>query len=89
MYRLKARALVLRGSPEAAVELLQKSLAAARSQRAKALELRAATDLSALWMKQGRREDALELLAPICGWFSEGLETHDIRQAKVVLDQLR
>ena len=89
LYRLKARALVLRGSPEAAVELLQKSLAAARSQRAKALELRAATDLSALWMKQGRREDALELLAPIYCWFSEGLETHDIRQAKVVLDQLR
>ena len=89
LYRLKARASVLRGSPDDAAELLQKGLAAARSQRAKALELRAATDLSALWMKQGRREEALKLLAPVCGWFSEGLETQDIRQAKAVLEQLR
>ena len=58
LYRLKARALVLRGSPDAAAELLQKGLAAVRSQRAKALELRAETDLSALWMKQGRRTRA-------------------------------
>ena len=88
LYRLKARALVLRGSPDAAAELLQKGLAAARSQRAKALELRAATDLSALWMKQGKRDEALKLLAPVYGWFSEGLETQDLKQAKAVLDQL-
>ena len=89
LYRLKARASVLRGSPDAAAELLQKGLAAARCQRAKALELRVATDLSALWMKQGRREEAQKLLTPVCGWFSEGLETQDIRQARAVLEQLR
>jgi tetratricopeptide (TPR) repeat protein len=87
-YRLKARALVLRGSPDAAAVLLQKGLAAARCQRAKALELRAATDLAALWKDQGKRQEALEVLAPAYGWFTEGFETQDLKQAKAVLDQL-
>lgn len=88
LYRLKARALVLRGSPDAAAALLQKGLAAARCQRAKALELRAATDLAALWKDEGKRQEALEVLAPAYGCFTEGFETQDLRQAKAVLDQL-
>ena len=89
LYRLKARTLMLRGSPDAGTELLQKASRTARCQRAKALELRAATDLAALWMDQGKREEALELLAPVYGWFTEGFETQDLKQAKALLDQLR
>jgi class 3 adenylate cyclase/tetratricopeptide (TPR) repeat protein len=89
LYRLKARALSLRGGPDAGAELLQKALVTARSQHARALELRAATDIAALWMEQGRRQDAIALLAPVHGWFTEGLETQDLKQAKVLLDRLR
>jgi class 3 adenylate cyclase/tetratricopeptide (TPR) repeat protein len=89
LYRLKARTLRVSGAPDAGTEWLEKALAAARSQRAKALELRAATDLAALRMEQGRRQQALELLAPVYGWFAEGFETQDLKQAKALLDQLR
>jgi len=89
LYRLKARTLMLCGSTDAATELLQKALRTARSQRAKALELRAATDLAALWMDQGKREEALEVLAPVYDWFTEGFETQDLKQARALLDRLR
>jgi tetratricopeptide (TPR) repeat protein len=89
LYRLKARALLARGAPDSATELLEKALATARTQRAKALELRAATDLSAIWVKQGRCEEARHVLAPIHGWFTEGADTHDLKQAKALLDELR
>jgi predicted ATPase/class 3 adenylate cyclase len=92
LYRLKARALLVRGAPDARTEaqsLLEKALNTARSQDVKALELRAAKDLAALWNDQGRREDALNLLAPICAWFTEGFDTQDLKEAKALLDQLR
>jgi predicted ATPase/class 3 adenylate cyclase len=90
LYRLKARTLMLRGGGEASdgTELLQKALRTARCQRAKALELRAATDLAALWMEEGKREEALALLTPVYGWFTEGFDTKDLRQAKALLDRL-
>jgi predicted ATPase len=86
---LKARTLMLRGSTDAATELLQKALRTARCQRAKALELRAATDLAALWLENGKREEALKVLAPVYDWFSEGFETQDLKQARALLDRLR
>jgi predicted ATPase len=92
LYRLKARALLVRGAPDARTEaqpLLDRALATARSQDARALELRAATDLAALWTTQGMRNRALDLLAPIHAWFSEGADTQDLRDAKALLDQLR
>jgi len=89
LCRLKARTLNLRGATAAGIELLQKALATARSQHAKALELRLATDLAALRMEQGERQEALEILAPVYGWFTEGFETQDLKQAKGLLDQLR
>lgn len=89
LYRLKARTLALCGAKDAGTELLQKALRTARCQQAKALELRAATDLAALWMDQGKRENALEVLTPVYGWFTEGFETQDLKQAKVLLDRLR
>jgi len=64
-------------------------LATARGQRAKALELRAATDLAALCIDQQQREQALDLLAPIYDSFTEGFDTRDMKQAKALLDNLR
>ena len=89
LCRLKARTLNLRGATAAGIELLQKALATARSQHAKALELRLATDLATLRMEQGERQEALEILAPVYGRFTEGFETQDLKQAKGLLDQLR
>jgi tetratricopeptide (TPR) repeat protein len=92
LYRLKAHALLVRGAPDAKTEaqsLLDQALITARSQHAKALELRAATDRAALWIDQGRREEALVFLTPVYAWFSEGFDTMDLREAKASLDQLR
>jgi predicted ATPase len=60
----------------------------ARRQRAKSWELRAATSLSRLWHRQGRRDEARELLQGIYGWFSEGFDTVDLVEAKALLDTL-
>jgi class 3 adenylate cyclase/tetratricopeptide (TPR) repeat protein len=92
LHRLKARALLLcgaAGSETHAQSLLDRALATARSQHARSLELRAAKDLAALWIGQGRRDEALAFLAPIHAWFTEGFDTHDIKEAKVLLDQLQ
>ncbi len=92
LYRLKARVLLFRGVPEAgtkAQSLLDQALTTARSQHAKALELRVAMDLAGLWFDQGRREEALDLLAPIYAGFTEGFETQDLKQAKALLDRLQ
>jgi predicted ATPase len=64
------------------------ALAIARRQQAKSLELRAAMSLAHLWQRQGKRAAAYELLAPIYGWFSEGFNTTDLRQAKALLAEL-
>jgi predicted ATPase len=89
LCRLKARTMILCDAPDDGAELLQKALGIARSQHARILELRAAVDLARLWMERGRREEAINLLAPVYGWFTEGFETQDLQQAKAVLDQLR
>ena len=67
---------------------LVQALGVARSQRAKSLELRAATSLARLWRDQGKRAQAHDLLAPVYGWFTEGFETADLKDAKALLDQL-
>jgi predicted ATPase len=90
MHRLKARALLLcgaAGSETHAQSLLDRALTTARSQHARSLELRAAKDLAALWIGQGRRDEALAFLAPIHAWFTEGFDTQDLKEAKVLLDQ--
>ena len=60
----------------------------AREQEAKHRELCAATGLARLWHDQGRRAEARELLAPVYGWFTEGFDLPDLRDAKALLDQL-
>jgi predicted ATPase len=66
----------------------ERALAVARKQRAKSLELRAAMSMARLWRDQGKREEASELLAPVYGWFTEGFDTLDLKEAKALLDEL-
>jgi predicted ATPase len=65
------------------------ALAVARAQRARSWELRAAMSTARLWRDQGKRQQAHDLLAPICGWFTEGFDTLDLREAKALLEQLK
>jgi predicted ATPase len=51
-------------------------------------ELRASTSLARLWRDQGKQEEARELLAPVYGWFTEGFDTLDLKEAKVLVDEL-
>jgi predicted ATPase len=64
------------------------ALAVARDQGACLWELRAATSLARLQGEQGRRAEAYDLLAPVYGWFTEGFDTPDLKDAKALLDQL-
>jgi predicted ATPase len=65
-----------------------RALAVARKQQAKSWELRAAMSMARLWRDQGKREGACELLAPVYGWFTEGFDTRDLKEAKALLDSL-
>jgi predicted ATPase len=66
----------------------ERALAIARQQQAKSWELRAATSMARLWRDQGKRDEARGLLAPVYGWFTEGFDTLDLKQAKALLDEL-
>ncbi|KPJ49549.1 MAG: hypothetical protein AMJ38_03185, partial [Dehalococcoidia bacterium DG_22] len=89
LYRLKGELLLLQGEAEAEIEAcFLHAIDVARRQCARAWELRAATSLSRLWQGQGRKENAKELLQEIYGWFTEGFDTADLREAKALLDAL-
>ena len=66
----------------------ERALAVARKQQAKSLELRAAMSLARLWRDQGKVSEARELLAPVYGWFTEGFDTRDLKEAKGLLEEL-
>ena len=66
----------------------ERALAVARAQQAKSWELRAAMSMARLWRDQGKRDEARDLLAPVYGWFTEGFDTLDLREAKALLDEL-
>ena len=74
--------------PAKAEDSLHTALAIAREQGTRGYELRAATSLGRLWGEQGRRAEARDLLAPIYGWFTEGFDTADLKEAKALLDEL-
>jgi predicted ATPase len=90
LYRLKGELLlVLSQEKEAEAEAcFRQSLAIARCQQAKSLELRAAISLSRLWQQLDKCKEARELLAPIYGWFTEGFDTADLQEAKALLEEL-
>jgi predicted ATPase len=67
---------------------LEQAMRVARSQRAKAYELRAATSLARLWCDQGKRQQARDLLVPVYDWFTEGFHTRDLKEAKALLNTL-
>ena len=71
-----------------AEEYFERALAVARAQQAKSWELRASMSMARLWRDQGKREKARELLAKVYGWFTEGFDTLDLKEAKVLLEQL-
>jgi predicted ATPase len=73
---------------EDAEECFRQALDTARRQQAKSLELRAAMSLSRLWQRLGKKGEAYRLLAEIYGWFTEGFDTADLKEAKVLLEEL-
>ena len=66
----------------------ERALAVARKQQAKSWELRAAMSMARLWRDQGKRQQGCDLLAPVYGWFTEGFDTLDLKQARALLDEL-
>jgi predicted ATPase len=66
----------------------ERALAVARKQHAKSWELRTAMSMARLWRDQGKRAEARDLLAPVYGWFTEGFDTLDLKEAKALLDEL-
>jgi predicted ATPase len=88
LNRHKGRLLLRQGDAEAAEEFYRKALSIAKEQEAKLWELRAAASLARLRRDQGRHAEAHDLLAPVYGWFAEGFDTPDLKEAKALLDEL-
>ena len=87
LHRLRGALLVETGDAAEGASWLQQAIDTARGQQAKSLELRATTSLARLWRDQGRRAQAHDLLAPVYGWFTEGFDTPDLKEAKALLDE--
>ena len=77
-----------KSAPTEAETCFRQAIDIARSQSAKSLELRSVMSLSRLWQKQGKKEKARQMLAEIYGWFTEGFDTCDLKEAKILLDEL-
>ena len=90
VHRIKGELLLTQDTPDEqqAEACFQNALKVARGQSAKSLELRAAMSLSRLWQRQGKKTEARQLLAEIYGWFTEGFDTADLKQAKTLLNEL-
>jgi tetratricopeptide (TPR) repeat protein len=88
LHRLRGDLLNATGDPAAAERSYNQALAVAKLQSAKLLELQASISLARLWCKQDRRGEARDLLAPIYGWFTEGFDSLDLKEAKLQLEEL-
>jgi len=91
IHRLKGELLLRLGDSNAAKaqNCFERAIEIARSQSAKSMELRATVSLTQLLAKRGRREEARKMLAEIYGWFTEGFDTADLKDAKALLDELK
>ena len=90
VYRTAGAIALLSPEPDAAKAegYFERALEVARKQQAKSWELRAAMSMARLWRDQGKLQQARELLAPVYGWFTEGFDTRDLKEAKELLEQL-
>jgi predicted ATPase len=90
IHRIAGEIALMSRKPDAAKAeaYFERALAIARVQQAKSWELRAAMSMARLWRDQGKRDEARELLAPVYGWFTEGFDTLDLKQAKALLDEV-
>ena len=85
----------MKGTPKLSVDpgsarfrFSEDALAVARQQQAKLWKLRASVSLARLWRDQGKPQQARDLLAPVYGWFTEGFDTRDLKEAKALLEEL-
>jgi predicted ATPase len=90
LQRIAGTIALKQAEPDAAKAqgYFERALTVARQQQAKSWELRAAMSMARLWRDQGKRNEARELLAPVYGWFTEGFDTRDLKEAKKLLDEL-
>jgi len=88
LHRLTGTVLLAENKLDEGQASLQCAIRIAQAQQAKSLELRAATSLARLWGERRRRNEARDLLAPVYGWFTEGFDTPDLKDAKALLDEL-
>ncbi|MCS6468241.1 hypothetical protein NX865_30365, partial [Burkholderia thailandensis] len=94
LHRLKGVMLIDESNDDVSVSIdaaeacLQRAIEVARAQGARSLELRAVTSLARLWRRVGRVAEARQALSEIYGWFTEGFDTADLREAKALLEAL-
>jgi DNA-binding SARP family transcriptional activator/predicted ATPase len=88
LHRLRGEILFMQGDEDEAEASFEKAIEVARQQSAKSWELRAATGLARLWHKQGKTDEALQLLGEIYDWFTEGFDTPDLREAQALLEAM-
>ena len=88
LYRLKGELRLADGDQATAEACFHSAIAFAREQSAKLWEFRATTSLARLWADRGKRAEASNLLVPVYGWFTEGFDSPDLRDAKTLLDKL-
>ena len=88
LHRVKGLVLVARNQLDEGRAWLDQAIRIAHQQQAKSLELRAAASLARLWGEQRRRAEARNLLAPVYGWFTEGFDIADLKDAKALLEEL-
>jgi class 3 adenylate cyclase/predicted ATPase len=91
LHRIRGEILLKRdpANPAPAEDAFLTAIAIAQQQKARSFELRAAVSVTRLWRDQGKRDEARELLATVYGWFTEGFDTMDLKEAKALLDELR
>src|SRR5262249_38415840 len=88
MHRVRGDLLIAMEDFDAAEASFRRAATVAQHQSAKLFELRASTSLARLWCDQGRDAEARDLLAPVYGWFTEGFDTPDLKDAKALLEEL-
>jgi predicted ATPase len=88
LYRLRAELLLMQGDDHEAEASFEKAIEVARRQSARSWELRASIGLARLWQKQAKTDEARQLLGEIYTWFTEGFDTPDLKEARLLLEEL-